>query len=102
MRRFLTESSWGDDCDMKKTIKYTDDLGFFYKYLKKHTCPRCGGKVQMRYMGRLMNLQSPEAAECGFSGGEGIAELRTIYFYCPNCPMSISLEDMREFEKGKN
>lgn len=87
---------------MKKTIKYTDDLSFFYKFLKSHVCPRCGGKVQMRYMGRLMNLQSPEAAEYGFPSGEGIAELRTIYFYCANCPMSISLEDMKKFEKEKD
>lgn len=56
----------------------------------------------MRYMGRLMNLQSPEAAEYGFPSGEGIAELRTIYFYCANCPMSISLEDMKKFEKEKD
>lgn len=86
---------------MKKAIRYTEKTGFFYRYLKKHVCPKCRERVQMRYIGRFVSLNSPQAAECGFSGGAGMGELRTIYFYCPNCMRSISFEEMESFEKGK-
>ncbi len=55
----------------------------------------------MRCIGRLLNLESPEAKKFGFPEGAGMGELRTFYFYCPKCPRSISFEDMQEFEREK-
>lgn len=87
---------------MKKAIKYTEDAGFFYIHLKKHCCPECGGRVQVRYISKLVNAKSPEAKQYDFSSLTGEIELRTIYFYCPKCKQNISFEDMKNFEGVKN
>lgn len=86
---------------MKRTVRYTEKVSFWYKHFKRHTCSKCGSRVQMRYIGRLLNLESPEARKYGFAEEAGMGELRTLYFYCPKCPRSISFEDMQEFEEGK-
>ena len=86
---------------MKKTIKYTENAGFFYIHLKKHCCPECGGRVQIRYISKLVNAKSPEVKQYDFSSLTGEMELRTIYFYCPKCKQNISFEDMKSFENNK-
>lgn len=87
---------------MKKTIVYADKVNFFYTHLKKHCCPKCGRRVQTRYMDKSINSDSPEAKEYDFSDTEGEIRFRTIYFYCLDCRKDISLDDMKGFEKNKN
>lgn len=87
---------------MKKAIKYTENVGFIYIYLKKHCCPECGGRVQVRYISKLVNAKSPEAKQYDFSSLTGEIDLRTVYFYCPKCKQNISFEDMKNFEGVKN
>lgn len=87
---------------MKKTIVYADKVNFFYTHLKKHCCPKCGRRVQTRYMDKSINSDSPEAKEYDFSDTEGEIRFRTVYFYCPDCKKDISLDDMKGFEKTKN
>ncbi len=84
----------------KKPIKYTENAGSFYIRLKKHKCPECGGRVQVRYTSKYVNAKSPEAKNHDFSNLTGDIELRKIYFYCTNCCSSISFEDMKNFEKN--
>ncbi len=90
---------------MKKAVKYIYDANPFYVYWKKHICPKCGGKVELRYVSKIVNSKSPEAKDYDFSVGDtffvGDVEFRTRYFYCPNCLLDISFQEMKKFEKDK-
>lgn len=83
----------------KKTIKYTENAGFFCIHFKKHNCPKCGGRVQVRYISKHINAKSPEAKDFDLLNLTEDIELRTIYFYCPICRIDISLDDMKNFER---
>ena len=89
---------------MKKAIKYIYDANPFYVHLKKHVCPKCGSKVELRYVSKIVNSKSPEAKDYDFSVGDtffvGDVEFRTRYFYCPKCLLDISFQEMKKFEKG--
>ena len=89
---------------MKKAIKYICDANPFYVHWKKHICPKCGGKVELRYVSKIVNSKSFEAKDYDFSVGDtflvGDVEFRTKYFYCPNCLLDISFQEMKDYEKG--
>ena len=72
---------------------------------KKHICPKCGGKVELRYVSKIVNSKSPKARDYDFSVGDtffvGDVEFRTRYFYCPNCLLDIYFQEMKKFEKDK-
>ena len=72
---------------------------------KKHFCPKCGEKLELRYISKIVNSNSPEAKDYDFSVGDtflaGDVEFRTRYFYCPKCRLDISLQEMKKFEKDK-
>lgn len=55
---------------MKKAIKYTYDANPFYVHWKKHVCPKCGGKAELRYVSKIVNSKSPEAKDYDFSVGD--------------------------------
>lgn len=55
---------------MKKAIKYISDANPFYVHLKKHVCPKCGSKVELRYVSKIVNSKSPEAKDYDFSVGD--------------------------------
>lgn len=90
---------------MKKAIKYTYDANPFYVHWKKHVCPKCGSKVELRYISESVNSKSPEAKGYDFSVGDtflvGDVEFRTRCFYCPKCMINISFQEMKRFEKDK-
>ena len=90
---------------MKKAVKYIYDANPFYVHWKKHICSKCGGKVELRYVSKIVNSKSPEAKDYDFSVGDtffvGDVEFRTRYFYCPNCLLDISFQEMKKFEKDK-
>ena len=86
-------------------IKYIYDVSPFYVHWKKHICPKCGGKLELRYISKIVSSNSPEAKYYDFSVGDtffvGDVEFRTRYFYCPKCLIDISFQEMKKFEKGK-
>lgn len=91
---------------MRKAIKYVCDSNPFYVHLKKHFCPQCGKKVELRYFSKIVNSKSPEAKDYDFSVGDtffvGDVEFRTIYFYCSNCRFDISFQEMKKHEKKRD
>ncbi len=90
---------------MKKAIKYIYNANPFYVHWKKHVCPQCGGKVELRYVGKTVNSKSSEAQDVDFSVGDtfstGDVEFRTICFYCSQCSLNISFQEMKKFEKSR-
>jgi len=90
---------------MKKAVKYVYDANPFYVHCKKHFCPKCGNKLDLRYVSKIVNSKSPEAKNYDFSVGDtffvGDVEFRTRYFFCNGCQSSISFQDMKKYEKGK-
>lgn len=68
-------------------------------------CPKCGGKVELRYISKIVNSKSPEAKDYDFSVGDtffvGDVEFRIRCFYCPKCMLDISFPEMKKFEKSK-
>ena len=90
---------------MKNAIKYIYPASPFYVHWKKHACPKCGGKVELRYVSKTANSKSPEAKDYDFSAGDtcyvGDVEFRTRCFYCPKCKIYIFFQEMKKFEKGR-
>lgn len=88
---------------MTKAVKYIFNASPFYVYIKKHLCPKCKTKLQIKYKSEIVNSNSFKAKEYDFSLGDtfmvGDVEFRTKCFYCPECNMYISFEDMKKFEK---
>lgn len=87
---------------MKKAIKYVCDANLFYVRYKKHFCPKCGKKLKLRYIRKIVNSKSPEAKNYDFSLGDtffvGDVEFRTLCFFCDNCQSSIPFQDMKKYE----
>ena len=52
---------------MRKAIKYIYDANPFYVHWKKHFCPKCGNKLELRYISKIVNSNSPEAKDYDFS-----------------------------------
>lgn len=51
-------------------IKYIYDVSPFYVHWKKHFCPKCGEKLELRYISKIVNSDSPEAKDYDFSVGD--------------------------------
>ena len=81
------------------------DANPFFVHCKKHFCPKCGKKLELRYVSKIVNSKSPEAKNYDFSVGDtffvGDVEFRTRYFFCNGCQSSISFQDMKKYEKDK-
>ena len=87
-------------------IKYVYDANPFYVHFRRHFCPKCGKRLKLRYISKIVNSKSPEAKNYDFSLGDtflvGDVEFRTRYFFCDGCQSSISFQDMRTHEKDKH
>lgn len=87
---------------MKKAIKYICNANPLYIHFKKHFCPKCGSKVELGYISKIVNSNSPEAKNYDFSVGDtfliGDVEFRTKCFYCTNCKINISFKEMKNYE----
>ena len=90
---------------MKNAIKYIYNASPFYIHWKKHFCPNCGNKVELRYVSKIVNSKSPEAKNYDFSLGDtflvGDVEFRTKCFHCIKCAVNISFNEMKLYEKYK-
>ncbi len=90
---------------MKMAIKYIYNENPLYVHLKKHFCPQCNTKVELKYKSKIVNSNSPEAKQYDFSLGDtflvGDVEFRTRYFYCPQCKLDISFQQMKRYERLK-
>lgn len=91
---------------MKKAIKYVYDANPFFIHCKKHFCPKCGKKLELRYVSKIVNSKSSEAKNYDFFVGDtffvGDVEFRTRYFFCNACQSSISFRDIKKYEKDKS
>jgi len=85
---------------MRNAIKYICDATPFYVHWKKHFCPKCGKKLELRYISKIVNSNSPEAKDYDFSVGDtffvGNVEFRTRYLHCTNCKLNISFKEMKQ------
>ncbi|MBD5470030.1 MAG: hypothetical protein HDR19_02620 [Lachnospiraceae bacterium] len=88
---------------MLNGIKYTYRGNPFWTHLKKHFCPNCGTKVKFGRERKIVNSRSYEAKFYDFSCGDtfliGDVEFRIRCFYCPNCDINISFDDMKKYER---
>ena len=89
----------------KGAIKYIYDANPFYVHWKKHFCPNCGNRLELRYIRKTVNTKSPEAEKFDFSVGDTFfsenVEFRIGYLHCNNCQLDISFENIRKCEKRK-
>jgi len=89
----------------KNAIKYIYDINPFYVHFKKHFCPKCKNKLELRYISKIVNSKSSEAKDYDFSVGDtffvGDVEFRTRYFHCVKCQLDISLKEMKKHEDRK-
>lgn len=87
---------------MKTGVKYIQSAGFGYVYLKKHYCPKCSAKLQVKYKSKTVN--SKDAKNYDLSLGDsflaGDIEIREKCFFCPVCKTYISFKDMKKHEKS--
>lgn len=88
---------------MKKAVKYICNTRPFYIYLKKHYCPYCKAKLKIKHKREIVNSNSDNAREYDFSIGDtfltGDVEFRTKCFYCPECKLYLSFDDIKKAEK---
>lgn len=90
---------------MRKAIKYIFDANPFYVHCKKHFCPKCGKKLELRFANKNVNSKSSEAKDYDLSLSDtflqGEIELRIMNFYCVNCRIFISFQEMKKYERNK-
>ncbi len=89
---------------MKTAIKYICDASPFFIFFKKHYCPQCNNKLELKYDSKIINSNSPEARDYDFSLGDtylvGDVEFRTRCFYCTDCKRKFSVTEMKLIEKN--
>ena len=89
----------------KGAIKYIYDANPIYVHWKKHFCPKCRDKLEIRYISKFVNSKSPEAKDYDFSVGDtfitGDVEFRIRHFHCVNCQFDISFKEMKKHERSK-
>ena len=90
---------------MRKAIKYIYNANPFYVHWRKHFCPNCKKKLELRYVSKIVNSNSEEAKNYDFSVGDtflmGDVEFRTRFFHCSDCRLDISFQEMRKYERRK-
>ena len=78
---------------------------YFYVYKKKHFCKYCNNELIVKRIKKTINSKSPEAEnfDFSFSGGDGGFLFGDVVFsfevfYCPNCDIEISVDEIRKYE----
>ncbi len=75
----------------------------FYTKLKKHYCPQCGEQVSCVKVSKIVNSKSSEAKNFDFAVGDSFmsGDIKFIWkeFYCSNCKIKISVDEMKQIEK---
>lgn len=86
-------------------VKYVYDANPFYVRWKKHFCPNCHHKLELKHKIELVDSASPQAKNYDFSVSDtrlkGLVEFRIGYLYCQNCNLSTSFKEMKYHEKTK-
>lgn len=76
-----------------------------YVNLKKHYCPNCNSLLNKIKVSKIVNSESPEAKDLDFETLDNfmIGNVKFIWteFKCPHCGKQISVEEMKQIEKGK-
>lgn len=90
---------------MRRAVKNIYDASPFYLHCRKHFCPKCGKRLELKFSSKIVNSKSEEAKNYDFSVGDtfyvGDVEFRMRYFHCAECKMDISVKEMKEHEKHK-
>lgn len=76
---------------------------WLYTYFKKHYCPICNEKLEVKKISRVVNSKSSEAKNYDFSLGDsflvGDVEFIFYVFSCPKCNKQYSVQEMKRNEK---
>ena len=76
-----------------------------YVHLKKHYCPDCNSLLNKIKVSQIVNSNSEEALKFDFEFVDTymIGNVKFIWteFKCPHCGRQISVEEMKQIEKGK-
>ena len=87
----------------KIPIKYIYDANPLYVHFKKHYCPNCKSKLEIKYHSEIVNSNESKAVNYDFSIPDkrlkDDVEFRTSFFHCQNHNFDISFEDMKKLEK---
>ncbi len=77
-------------------------------FVRKHYCPKCSNKLEIKKMKKVVNSKSEEAKNFDFSTDDGTlvgdVEFTWYVYYCSNCNIEITNKEMREIQhnrKGK-
>jgi len=87
-----------------KKFKYEAPIGMF---IKKHHCPKCSNKLEVKKIKRVVNSESDEAKDFDFTSYDGFIGARLVgdveftwyVYHCTNCDIEITNKDMRKHER---
>ena len=89
--------------DMKAAVKYIFEANPLWVYLKKHYCPVCGEKLEVRFSSKMICATSPEAKHYDLSLGDsflvGDVEFKEKCFFCSKCAKNITFNEIKKSEK---
>ena len=78
----------------------------FYVYLKKHYCPVCGRLLNKTRVSKIVNSNSPEAANFDFHTLDNymLGNVKFIWteFQCATCERNYTIGEMKRIEKDRH
>ena len=76
---------------------------WFYTNFKKHYCPNCNSRLEVKKASKIVNSKSIEAKNYDFSLGDtflvGDVEFFYNIFRCQKCNKQYSIQEMKRIEK---
>ncbi len=84
---------------MGKIIQYRLN-NLIYLHFKKHFCPHCGCRLRTGYIVETVGTAT-DTYVFGFGNYiRGNVEYRTGGLWCPECELSITVDEMKKYERG--
>ena len=90
---------------MIHATKIVYEGGFLFMH-REHHCPECNQLLEVAYMEKVVNSNSPEAKYYDFSmtGCRGVFVGNVLFrircFYCTSCEKVFRVKQIKEIEKG--